>query len=143
MSSISVTHIIKGQKAVDKKRGDISVLMGLILEVYRPDKKYPGFTKEWGEIIRISDKVNGCWLVHCINAPAVSGIPKIEYVKAEDSTVNDDKLLGVFRLESSIISNKNVTIVHRGLQNLVNGFIEHFPETRDFFEFYADEAAHA
>jgi hypothetical protein len=143
MLSISVTHIIRGKKTIRKNREEISILMGLILEVYLPDKKYPGFTRKEGEIIQIFDRTSGCWLVHCVNSTAVSGISKIEYVESEGSIVHDDKHLGAFKLGTSIISDKDVRRVHQGLQNLVNGFVLFFPETRDLFQFHADEAAHA
>ena len=143
MLSISVTHIIRGKKTISKNREEISILMGLILEIYRPDKKYPEFKGREGEIIKIFDGASGCWLVHCVNSTAVSGIPKIEYVEINDSIAHDDKPLGIFNLGASIISDKDVRTVHRGLGNLVDGFVICFPETRDMFQSYADEAAHA
>lgn len=138
MSSISVSQIIKGKGVLDRNRGNISVLMGIITRVYEPNKKHPGFEHEEGHRLSIPDRNLYYWIIHCANSTAASGIPRIEYVKLDAPT----NILAVFKPGSSTIDDKNVRRVHGGLQSLVNGFLELFPETRETFEFYIDEAAH-
>lgn len=142
MSQINFKRVIEGKNALEKKRREIEVLMGIILGVYHPNKKYLEFKKSEGQTINIPDKDSGHWVIYCVNSTSVSGISRIEYIEIKNFIAQTKKPLAVFTLGSAIFKDSCVRKIHSGLQKLLDGFIQEFPETEDLFCMYVDEAAY-